>query len=144
MDMEIVFPNGKKVNAIYKGFTIETDQPEREGGDGLAPSPFDLFLASIGTCMGFYALSFCQERSISTQGLKLQLGVERNPETGLIGRISVEIRLSPEFPAKYREAVRRAVELCTVKKHLQSPPIFEITAIVEELKPAAVAPGGMR
>ena len=66
MNMEIVFPAGKKVNALYRGFTIETDQPENGGGDGSAPSPFDLFLASIGTCVGFYVLSFCHERSIPT------------------------------------------------------------------------------
>ena len=137
--MEIVFPKGKQVNAIYKGFTIETDQPENQGGNGSAPSPFDLFLASIGTCMGFYAPSFCQERNISTQGLKLELTAERNPETGLTGRISVEIRLPTGFPAKYREAVKRAAELCTVKKHLQRPPIFEINAMIDEPKPVAIA-----
>ncbi len=36
MDMEINFPGGKKVDAIYKGFTIKTDQPEHEGGEGTA------------------------------------------------------------------------------------------------------------
>jgi len=52
MDMEIFFPGGKKVNTIYKGFTIETDQSKDDGSKGSAPAPFDLFLASIGTCTG--------------------------------------------------------------------------------------------
>jgi ribosomal protein S12 methylthiotransferase accessory factor len=132
MDMEVVFPGGKKVNALYKGFIIETDQPEHDGGGGSAPSPFDLFLASIGTCVGFYVLSFCQERRIPTAGLKLNLQAERNQETGLIGKIGIEIGLPPEFPEKYKEAVKRAAELCTVKKHLESPPQFEITATLAE------------
>jgi ribosomal protein S12 methylthiotransferase accessory factor len=55
MDMVVNFPGGKKVDAIYKGFTINTDQPEKGGGEGTAPSPFDLFLSSIGTCAGFYS-----------------------------------------------------------------------------------------
>ena len=52
MDMQISFSGGKKVDATYKGFTIKTDQPKDEGGNGTAPEPFSLFLASIGTCTG--------------------------------------------------------------------------------------------
>jgi len=50
--MKIYFPHGKKVFADYGGFTIETDQAVKAGGDGSAPAPFNLFLASLGTCAG--------------------------------------------------------------------------------------------
>jgi ribosomal protein S12 methylthiotransferase accessory factor len=137
-DMEVAFPGGKKVIALYKGFIIETDQPEHAGGSGSAPSPFDLFLASIGTCVGYYVLSFCQERNLSTEGLKLDLDTQWDQKTGLVGKINIEIRLPAAFPEKYREAVRRAAELCAVKKHLQDPPQFEITATLAEPKLAAI------
>jgi putative redox protein len=130
--MEVVFPGSKKVNALYQGFIIETDQPEHAGGGDSAPSPFDLFLASIGTCVRYYVLSFCQERSISTEGLKLDLQTERNQKTGLVSKITVKIGLPVKFPEKYEEAVKRAAELCKVKKHLQSPPQFEITTTLSE------------
>jgi len=135
MDMQIVLPGGKKVNAIYQGFTIKTDQPKGSGGDGSAPSPFDLFLASIGTCAGFYVLSFCQERGIATDEVKLALLAERNRETGLTDRIAIEVQLPPEFPERYRGAVKRAAELCTVKKHLHSPPVIEISTRLNEKVP---------
>jgi putative redox protein len=138
MNMEVVFPGSKKVNALYKGFIIETDQPEHAGGSGSAPSPFDLFLVSIGSCIGDYVLSFCQERGISTEGLKLDLKTEGDQKTRFVGKINVGIRLPAAFPEKYQEAVRRAAELCAVKKHLQDPPQLEITATLAEPKLAAV------
>ena len=52
MEMRIRFPGNKKVNADFDGFSLATDQPIEAGGDGSAPAPFDLFLASIGTCAG--------------------------------------------------------------------------------------------
>ncbi len=52
MEMEVFFPGGRKVNSYYKGYTVETDQPEKDGEEGSAPEPYDLFLASIGTCAG--------------------------------------------------------------------------------------------
>ena len=78
MEMDVYFPGGKKVNATYKGFTIETDQAKNEGGDESAPEPYSLFLASIGTCAGIYIVYFCQERGIDTSGIKMRLQFERN------------------------------------------------------------------
>ncbi len=127
MDMQISFPGGKKVDAEYKGQTIRTDQPEIAGGEGSAPAPFDLFLASIGTCAGIYVLSFCQTRNIPTEAIKLIQRTERDAEKKLITKISIEISLPPEFPEKYREAVVKSAEQCAVKKHILQAPEFEIS-----------------
>ncbi len=130
-DIEIVFPGGKKVDALYKDFRIQTDQPKHSGGEGSAPAPFDLFLASIGSCAGIYVLSFCQERNIPTNEIKLILRIERNRESWMITRIEIEIQIPPEFPAKYKKAVVKAAELCTVTKHLYDPPVFNIFARIK-------------
>lgn len=126
--IEVTFPGGKRVDAEYKGFTIETDQPVYAGGEGSAPAPFDLFLASIATCCGIYVLSFCQERGIPTEDASLVMKTEKNPETKMIGKISIEIKLPPEFQEKYRKAIIRAVDTCSVKAHMFEPPAFEIEA----------------
>jgi putative redox protein len=126
MEMEVVFPGGKKVDANYNGFTIKTDQPIRGGGDGSAPAPFDLFLASIGTCAGIYVLGFCQQRGIPTDGMKIVQRMEIDPIKRGIGGIALEIQVPANFPEQYKEAVIRSAELCAVKKYLQDPPEFNI------------------
>lgn len=122
MDMLVNFPGGKKVYAIYKGFTIKTDQPEKSGGEGTAPSPFDLFLSSIGTCAGFYVLRFCQERDIPTDNINVVMKTDRNPETGMIGKISIDINLPDGFPEKYHKAVIASADHCAVKKNVLIAP----------------------
>ena len=129
MDMQIYFPGGKRVYAEYGGFTIETDQPARGGGDGSAPAPFDLFLASIGTCAGIFALGFMQQRGIDATGAKITMRTQHDPAVGLISKIELELELPAGFPDKYRAAVVNAMNLCTVKKHLHQPPEFEITTV---------------
>lgn len=126
MDMRICFPGGKRVNAIYKGFTIKTDQPIESDGEGSAPTPFDLFLTSIGTCSGFYVLSFCQARNIPTEKIMLVFNTERNEETKTIGKVTIEILLPEEFPEKYTNQLVRVAEKCTVKKNLENSPLFDI------------------
>ena len=127
--VEVSFPGGKKVDAHMKGFTINTDQPIAGGGENSAPSPFDLFLASIATCAGIYAVSFCQSKDLSTEGLKLELDGERDSETGLIGKMTLSLTLPEGFPDKYKNAMQKSMELCTVKKHLANPPSFDMKLI---------------
>ena len=127
--MEMGFPGGVAVEASFAGLSVRTDQPPAGGGGGTAPSPFDLFLASIGTCAGFYALRFCQERQIATEGLGLRMTWERDPEKKLVSRIRLELVLPAGFPEKYRNAVLRAVDQCAVKRHLLDPPAIETVAL---------------
>jgi putative redox protein len=98
MEMEVCFPGGKRVDSSYKGFTVKTDQPKNEGGANTAPEPFDLFLASIGTCAGIYALSFCQARNIDTEKLKMVLQFDKNAETHMVEKISIMMILPLSSP----------------------------------------------
>jgi len=123
--MNVTFPGGVAVEARFRDHSVLTDQPSPVGSD-TAMSPFDLFLASIATCMGFYALRFCQERDIPTDGLDLELRPVRDPEKKRVAKIVVDLKAPKEFPEKYRAALLRAVDLCAVKRHLQEPPAFEI------------------
>ena len=126
MTLSISFPGGVAVDATLDGHTVHTDQP-RPHGDDAAMSPFDLFLASIGTCMGFYALRFCQERGISTDGLALTLDSVRDEERKRVATLKIALRLPRDFPEKYVDAMRRSVEHCSVKRHLLEPPAFEVS-----------------
>ena len=127
--MAVSFPGGKRVDAEYGGFTIRTDQSTQGGGEGSAPQPFDLFLASIATCAGIYVKGFCDSRGVATEGLRLDMEIEPDSATHRIGRLVLTIHLPEDFPEKHREAVIRAADLCAVKKHILSPPAFEIRAV---------------
>jgi ribosomal protein S12 methylthiotransferase accessory factor len=135
MRMEISFPGGLEVAARFQGFTIPTDQPEKSGGGGSAPSPFDLFLASIGTCAGLFALRFCQLRDLDTTGLAVTMSGERAEDQGLLSIIRLEIQAPAGFPDKYRGAIVRAVDQCTVKRHLLRPPAFEVSVVESTATP---------
>jgi putative redox protein len=127
MDFQVTFPGGLAVDTSFGGTTVRTDQPVDEGGTNSAPSPFSLFLASLATCAGAYALRFCQVRKIDTAGLGLTMRVER-PEHKPVTAIRFELRLPPGFPEKYEGAIVRAVDGCTVKRTILDPPKFEIVA----------------
>lgn len=133
MEMIIDFPGGARVDAHFGTFTVQTDQPPMGGGEGSAPTPFSIFLASIGTCAGIYVLGFCKQRGLSTEGIRIVERIHRSPVSGLVEKIDLEIQVPPEFPQKYYESLIRSAELCAVKKHLEHPPQFEVTTRAVEV-----------
>ncbi|HET7451339.1 MAG TPA: OsmC family protein [Thermoanaerobaculia bacterium] len=126
--IEVSFPGGVAVEARLDGFVVRTDQPASSGGGGTAPSPFDLFLVSIAACAGYFALRFCRERGLSTRGLHAALETERDDAHHRVARIRIAIDLPEGFPEKYRAALLRSVHQCSVKRHLEEPPLFELSA----------------
>jgi len=126
--MEITFGEGLRVRAEFDGLSVETDQPASAGGDGSAAGPYHLFLASLGTCAGFFALRFMRQREIDPEGARLTLSTENDPKTGLATAVRVDLTLPPGFPEKYREAIVLAMDQCKVKRQLEQPPTIVASA----------------
>ena len=73
MEMKVTLEGNKKVSTHIGDHLIMTDQPEKHGGDNSAPAPYDLFLASIGTCAGYYVQSYCESKYIDSTGIEITL-----------------------------------------------------------------------
>jgi ribosomal protein S12 methylthiotransferase accessory factor len=125
MEMTIDFPGGARVDAHFSKFTVQTDQPIQGGGEDSAPTPFAVFLASIGTCAGIYVLGFCRQRGLPTEGIRI---VERinYAQTGMVDSIDLEIQVPPQFPSKYYDALIRSADQCKVKQTIATPPKFNV------------------
>jgi putative redox protein len=125
-ELKVIFGDNYKIDVDYKGFVVKTDQPVRDGGDGTAPSPFDYFLVSLAACAGFYALAFCRERKILVEGLGVTMSTERGEVSKMIDKVTITLDLPPHFPEKYKVALVKAVDHCTVKAHILRAPQFAI------------------
>lgn len=124
-DIKVTFPGGKKVDSEIRGFTISTDQPEAAGGDNSAPTPFELFLASLASCTGITILSFCKNKEINTEGLSIEANVEKD-DSGNVIKMITEVTVPKDFPEKYIGSIERIAGTCKVKRHIENAPEFEI------------------
>jgi putative redox protein len=129
MNIHVTFPGGKRVDAALKGkgFVVRTDQSKINGGDGTAPEPYQLFLASIAACAGAAVLSFLRARDLPTEGLELVQRQEYDATGKQLAKVRLSVAVPAGFPERYRPALVRAANLCAVKRAMTSPPEFEIT-----------------
>ena len=95
---------------------------------GSGSGGLSLFLASIATCAGIYALEFCRAREVPTEGMRLTMTCEMDEKNQVCERVSIDLKVPEGFPEKYKKAVVRVMDLCGVKKHIFKPPEFVITA----------------
>ncbi|MDP8222865.1 MAG: OsmC family protein [Candidatus Lernaella stagnicola] len=127
MDIKVSFGGNKKVDAQINGYKISTDQPTQAGGNSTAPAPYELFLASLGTCAGIYVLGFLQSRNLPIEGAELIQKHAFDPTTSRLSGVELQIQLPPEIPEKYHGAIARAAGMCAVKKALADPPNIGVT-----------------
>lgn len=132
MEMVIDFPGGARVDAHFGPYTVPTDQPSMGGGTGSAPTPFAVFLSSLGTCAGIYVLGFCRQRNLPAEGIRIIERIHSNPGNGLVSTVDLEIQVPPSFPAKYYNALVLSAEQCKVKQQFDNPPAFNVTTRVME------------
>ena len=119
MEMEIRFAGVQKVETRLKGATI-TVGSDIENESGL--EPLDLFFVSLGLCAGKYVMEFCRTRDMPYEEAKILLRTQWDEGKKMHTQVLIDIQLPNEFPERYKKAVIKAVNLCSVKKHIFTPP----------------------
>ncbi len=132
MSIRVFFPGNKKVYAEYNGFTIQTDQPIRAGGDGSAPSPYDYFLVSLATCGGIFVKGYCDSRGIPADDIELVQNLEYDSVNKRISKVKIDVLVPPDFPQDHYKALVNVVNHCSVKKTIFDPPEFVVETKVKK------------
>jgi ribosomal protein S12 methylthiotransferase accessory factor len=128
-EIVVTLPGGRRVDAQVGNHLVRTDQPVENGGEDTAPSPYQLFLAALGTCAGIFVQGFCAKRELPTEGIRILQRLYQDPETGVLGRVELDVEVPPGFPEKYRDALVRVVDQCSVKRAIQAQPQFETRVV---------------
>lgn len=129
MELQVTLEGGKRVATQVGGHRIMTDQPIRQGGEDSAPAPFDLFLASIATCAGFYVQSYCDRKGIDTSGIALTLRIRHDPKTKRIIGFVTTIHVPPDLPETLHATLEKVAQQCAVKKTIMNNPEFVVETV---------------
>ena len=112
-----------------RGHNIVVDVPQEMGGTDTGPMPPELLVSALGTCVGIYAVGFCQKHDISTDGLIIHTDWEKGGEPTRITSMTVTIELPAGVPAKKHTAFMRTVEACLIHNTLCLMPQIDIKVV---------------
>lgn len=125
--VDVTFVAGESYEALVRGHRIVVDQPADSGGNDSAPTPVELFVASLATCVAFYAGSYLTRHGYGRDNLTVSAGFamasDRPPR---MSEIWVTVRVPASVPDEHRPALRAVARHCTVHNTLLSKPSIMI------------------
>lgn len=146
MQVNVDFLENLKLQARFDDFKVLTDQPIRYKGDGMAPGPYDYFLASSALCAAYFVKVYCKARNIPTDDIRLQQQNIVDPDNRYHQDLHIQVELPSSISEKDKQGIIASMERCTVKRVIQNAPKFKIEAVEtlgsnEDLYTPEKAPG---
>lgn len=125
--LDVTHTDGDAYTVDIRGHRLRVDQPAEAGGTDTAPTPTELFAASLATCVAFYAGRYLDRHGLPRAGLAVR--TEFTMATDRPARVT-SLRLvvvpPPELPERRRAALLAVASHCTVHNTLHQPPEIDI------------------
>jgi len=128
--MDITFLAGESYEVAMRGHRVLVDQPVEAGGEDAAPTPTELFVASLATCVAFYAGRYLTSHGYSRDGLAVSASFDMATDRpARVSDIRLAVRVPADLPAARRPALSAVISHCTVHNTLTSPPAVAIDLV---------------
>jgi len=114
--------------------SIVSDQPAENGGFDEGMTPPELFLASLGSCAGFYAAQYLKKKGLATEGTVVRVSADKAKDPARLDNFKIEVDVPVAVDEAHRNGVEGAVHHCLIHNTLQHPPTITL-----DVRPAAVA-----
>ncbi len=124
MEIKVQHLGGVKFEAGTRGHSVICDQPADNGGSDQGMTPPEFLLASLGTCVGFYAAQYLKLHSLPTEGLEVTVSAEKAKQPARLGQFRIEV-IVPGLEEKHEAGVLRAVKACLIHNTLVNTPAIE-------------------
>ena len=129
-EMDVRYVAGESYEVSVRGHRVLVDQPADAGGLDAAPTPVELFVASLATCVAFYAGRYLTRHGYGRDGLAVSAGFDMaSDRPARVSGIRLTVQAPADLPADRRPALRAVVSHCTVHNSLTSPPSVAIDLI---------------
>ncbi|MEU0077538.1 OsmC family protein [Micromonospora tulbaghiae] len=128
--VDVRFAAGESYEVAVRGHQMLVDQPLEAGGDDAAPTPVELFVASLATCVAFYAGRYLTRHGLDRDGLGVsvtyRMAAGRPPR---VADIRLSLRLPQGFPQARTQALLAVASHCTVHNSLTTPPAVTVDVL---------------
>lgn len=123
MQVSVDYKGKLQFKAIARNHRILSDQPVENGGEDAGMTPPEWFLASLGSCVGFYAVQYCQARGLDASGLKIEVSAQKTVDKpARLDDILIDLVLPIALDPKHQRGLRLAVDACLIENTLTHSP----------------------
>ena len=129
--VHVVHRGGDRFDINVRGHVIRTDQPDGDGGEDTGPTSTELFVASLASCVAFYARRYLNRHNLPTEGLAVEAEFHMGARPARVARIDVHLTIPADVPVERREALLAVASHCTVHNSLTTVPEISVALAVD-------------
>ena len=120
--MRVDHRSGDRFDIIIRDHVVTVDQPTDGGGDDAGPTPTELFVAGLASCVAFYARRYLRRHQLDASGLTVLTSYRMASKPARVARVDLQIRLPLELSPDRREGLLAVASRCTVHNSITSEP----------------------
>jgi putative redox protein len=125
--MRVEHRGGDKFDINVRGHVVRVDQPVKDRGEHTAPTPTELLIASLASCVAFYARRYLARHDLPTEGLAVEATFDMGSKPARVAGIDMRLIVPEGVPADRLDALLAVATHCTVHNTLASEPDVSIT-----------------
>ena len=127
MGMAVRYPDGDRFAIAVRDHMLTVDQPLTDGGEDTAPTPTELLVASLASCVAFQARRYLTRHQLPTTGLTVTADYTLGSHPARVTDIRIDIQLPHAVPVERLDALLAVTRHCTVHNTLADPPTVTVT-----------------
>jgi len=127
LDITVNYTQGVQFEVHARQHSLICDQPSDNGGSDSGMTPPELLLASLGTCVGFYAAEYLRTRRLDLTGLQVRVTAEKTMKPARLDGFRISILAPGCGDERHREGMLRAAKTCLIHNTLVHRPEVTIT-----------------
>lgn len=109
-----------------RGHVVTVDQPEDVGGADAGPTPTELFVAGLVSCVAFYARRYLRRHKLDEEGLVVEASYRMGEKPARVADVDIRVLPPASLPAERRDGLLAVARHCTVHNSLELPPEVSI------------------
>ena len=124
--LSVTCEDGDRFAVAIGSHVVHVDQKVEDGGEDSAPTPLELFLVSLASCVAHYARRYLRRHDLPTEGLRVDTSWDMAKAPARVGSVSISLAVPPGVPEDRHEALLAVASHCTVHNSIVQAPDIRV------------------
>lgn len=127
--MRVEYRDGDRFDIAVRDHLVTVDQPAEIGGEDVGPTPTELFVAGLASCVAFYARRYLRRHKIDATGLVVETSYRMGTKPARVSEVEMRIDVPAELSETRRAGLLAMATHCTVHNSITSAPDIAVTLV---------------
>lgn len=130
--LRVVYVSGDRFEVSIREHVVTVDQQVPAGGQDIGPTPTELFVAGLASCVAFYARRYLRRHKLDATGLTVATSYRMGTKPARVTQVDMQIQVPADLPPARLDGLLAVASHCTVHNSITTAPQITIAVAPEQ------------